>query len=72
MHYRSNLVKCPFYRDETKNTIRCEGIFSEALSNNFEFTKIKKSYRNEHCCRNYNDCQMYKMLDNKYALGDKK
>ena len=64
--YKSNLVKCPFYKDETKNTIRCEGIFSEAIQSNFELTKSKKAFRNECCCCDYRRCPIFILVDEKY------
>lgn len=66
MKFTSISVLCPFYRDETKNTIRCEGLFSEALSNNFESVETKRDYKNKCCCSQYTDCKLYSLLESKY------
>ena len=66
MVYGSQDVKCPFYKDETKNTIRCEGIFSEAISNNFEHSNKKHIHRKTYCCTNYSNCPLYKSVYAKY------
>ena len=64
--YKSNLVKCPFYKDETKNTIRCEGIFSEAIQHNFAEAKTKKAHRNNCCCCDYRRCPIFTIVEEKY------
>ena len=64
--YKSNLIKCPFYKEETKNTIRCEGIVSEALQNNFRETKNKKIFRKRFCCNNYEKCPLFQSINSKY------
>ena len=66
MVYGSVDVKCPFYKDETKNTIRCEGIFSSAVSNNFETSTHKEKHKVECCCTRYQDCVLYRAVYAKY------
>lgn len=66
MIYGCENVLCPFYKDETKNSIRCEGIFSEALSNNFKDTKSKMQHKINFCCDNYLQCALFSPLENKY------
>ena len=66
MEYGAELVKCPFYKDESKNSIRCEGIISITCSSNFGSTKEKKKHREKHCCDKYKDCDIYKLVDMKY------
>lgn len=64
--YKSNLIKCPFYKEETKNTIKCEGVVSVALQNNFRGTKDKKVFRKKHCCKDYENCPLYSLINIKY------
>lgn len=59
-------VKCPFYKDDTSHSIRCEGLVSEACVNNFRGPQIKKEYQNKYCCRDYEDCDHSKALNLKY------
>lgn len=66
MVYGSQDVKCPFYKDETRNTIRCEGIFSNAISNNFERALKKNSHKSTYCCKDYQSCPLYKSVYAKY------
>lgn len=67
MVYGSQDVKCPFYKDETKNTIRCEGIFSAALSNNFDSAQSKKEHVKKYCCKHFKECSLYKVVNQKYS-----
>lgn len=66
MAYESKQVKCPYYRDETKNTIRCEGVFSPAISNNFESSNAKREYEKNICDEKYTDCELFKAIGKKY------
>ena len=66
MEKEYDTVKCPFYKDETKNTIRCEGIFTNAISNNFEYSGQKRKHRDAYCCKKYRDCTLYRVVTSKY------
>ena len=60
MEYGAGNVLCPFYKGETRNTIKCEGVISSTCSNNFSMTKTKKEHYEEYCCGKY------KVLERKY------
>lgn len=66
MQYGSEKVLCPFYKDETRNSIRCEGIISIACCNNFDMTEEKKLHLEQYCYSNYKKCPQAQALYNKY------
>ena len=59
-------VECPFYKDETGRTIRCEGYISGSCSNSFDGQLQKKEYRDKYCKGNYESCGHYKTVMQKY------
>ena len=66
MVYGSQYVLCPFYKDETVNTIRCEGLISEACSNNFQNKGEKQAHWENFCCKHYELCPYAQKLYEKY------
>lgn len=68
MVYGSQNVKCPFYKDETKNSIRCEGAFSATVTNNFANTKDKYAYMKAFCygIKSCEKCTLYESVMDKY------
>lgn len=66
MRYEAVDVKCPFYKDETKNSIKCEGIVSVACINNFDNAREKKKHKAKYCCDQYNSCPLNKSIMLKY------
>lgn len=62
----NKLVLCPFYKDDTSHSIRCEGIITEGCSNNFRGDQQKKEHINKYCKMNYNDCEYCKAVMKKY------
>ncbi len=62
----SKEVKCPFYKDETAEAIRCEGTISVACANNFRGREKKQSYKKQYCNTKYKDCEHYKAVAKKY------
>ena len=66
MQYGSEKVLCPFYKDETRNSIRCEGVISVACVNNFEIVEDKKQHLEMYCCSDYEKCPQAKALYEKY------
>ena len=70
MQFGSEKVVCPFYVDETRNTIKCEGIFTATSQNNF-VNSIKKQHHQEiYCYNDYERCLQAKILLEKYNLGE--
>ena len=70
MQYGSEKVLCPFYKDETKNSIRCEGVISVACINNFAETDDKKQHLEEYCYTHYKRCPHANALYKKYDYGE--
>lgn len=64
-YYGSEKTKCPFYKDETKNSIRCEGVFSKTTNQNFENSTQKKEHKTEYCDKDYSKCHHYKNVNEK-------
>lgn len=67
MQYGSEKVKCPFYKEDTKNSIRCEGVISIACSNNFEAAEKKRQHLELYCEKEYEKCPHAKVLYEKYG-----
>lgn len=71
MTYGEENVVCPFFKDWTSRTIRCENIFSIAVINDFESVSLKREHQERYCCTfNYKKCLLAKMLLEKYAAED--
>ena len=66
MNYSSADVKCCFYVDDTRNTIKCEGFISDVTVNKFTTAKTKKKHYEKKCCDNYRKCRLYRALEMKY------
>lgn len=64
--FGSENVKCPFYDEETKNSIKCEGAFSKTCNQNFDNSETKKKYKEKYCNKDYNNCSHYKQVNSKY------
>ena len=63
----SKFVKCPFFHAEDRQKIYCEGV-SDATSIHLSFVspKVKQEYQNAHCNREYCQCRIFRMNDQKY------
>lgn len=66
MPTESKEVKCPFYKDETPEAIRCEGVISVACINNFRGRETKQKHKRRYCNTEYEDCEHYKTVIKKY------
>lgn len=65
--YGSEDVKCPFYRQETRNAIKCEGVFCETCTFNFADQIKKKEHKKKYCNHfNYKKCPHAKKVIIKY------
>lgn len=64
--YGSENVRCPFYSEETKNAIKCEGVISKTCKHNFETSTQKKKHKGKYCNRTYFECPYYKQVNSKY------
>ena len=69
--YGSQDVICPFFKDMTSRTIRCENVFSISVTNDFESVSLKCEHQERYCCTfNYRKCLLARMLFEKYARED--
>lgn len=65
--YGSQDVKCPFYKGESKNIIKCEGAINDICTQPFRSKKKKEIHKSEYCNTfNCKECPYYKMLNQKY------
>lgn len=62
------LTVCPFYLDNTSNSIVCEGLQNKSkISQHFDKKADKAFYQNCYCYKfNYNKCPICKALKEKY------
>lgn len=70
--YKQVYVQCPFYKyDDGSRRIVCEGIIGEDSSTGVIF-KRKSDYAVQisvFCCKNYQKCEVYRMLSRNYEDG---
>ena len=66
--YGSEKAKCPFYEEDTKNSIKCEDFIGTTCKRIFENTIIKRKHKEKYCdsIENCPKCPHYKMVDKKY------
>lgn len=64
--YGSEEVLCPFYDEETRNTLKCEGVFSKTCNQNFLTSVQKKNHKAKYCNKDYFSCPHFKQVNNKY------
>ena len=66
-YYGSETAKCPFYQDETRNTIKCEGELSQYCVQIFKTADEKKTHKSEYCDSKYVNCVHWKRVYKKYC-----
>ena len=66
--YKQVYVQCPFYKyDDGKRRITCEGIMDDCnLTLSFKSRADYEIQLNAFCCRQYNNCEICRMLNQKY------
>ena len=58
---------CPFFKRSTEKRISCEGITDGCLTHiEFNSRNKKKMHRKIFCDRKYENCEVYRMLEDKY------
>ena len=63
-------VKCPYYINETKKCVSCEGIIDGSKNTmGFQSEDEKDTFIIGYCMRYPNECILSKALDNKYQGG---
>lgn len=71
-NYGSQDVKCPFYKNETKNSISCEGIFGCTCIHTFASRIEKKNYKQKYCdVFDFKKCILYKSINSTYKKHSK-
>lgn len=67
--YKQVHVLCPFYqRDDGNHRIICEGLTDNSTINLFYHECTDYSIQiTTFCCKYYKNCEIYRMLQNKYA-----
>ena len=65
--YIASNIKCPFWREKQndKYRIKCEGI-TRNTTIQLTFRGDKNWYIKDFCCKNYEKCKIYQMLNKKY------
>lgn len=64
--YGSEDVKCPFYKQETRSAIKCEGDFAESCTYGFKNPDKKKKHKERYCNTDYKKCPHYSEVEAKY------
>lgn len=61
-------AKCPFFKSSGKRKISCEGITDECTTCLIFISERKRNlHRNIFCDAKYKNCEIYKMLEEKYV-----
>ena len=72
-YYGNQDVICPFYKEEDKLIIKCEGIVSQVCSQQFRTQKRKEAAKENFCnTYNYKSCPHFKAVEVKYKLPTNK
>ena len=59
----SKFVLCPFYREDSTQVIRCEGVEKNtAINITFGSSKRHREYMEAFCCNKYKACIVCRML----------
>ena len=66
--YVQKFVLCPFYkRDDGKRRIICEGIIEDSsICLTYRYDKLYRKQLEVFCCKEYQKCEVYRMLLEKY------
>lgn len=70
MNYNAKDVICPFYSDDTRNSIKCEGLFSTSSTQNFKTSAERNRHIQRYCNTfNYKKCPYAEAMLLKYKDG---
>ena len=64
-HFVSFEAQCPFYKEEERNVIYCEGVTDRSRIHN-AFSTDAAEYKKRYCFDGWKDCMISKMLWAKY------
>lgn len=60
-------AQCPFFISSGKETVLCEGITNDCtVLLRFEAPEKRTVHRRHYCNNKYQECPMYKLLEDKY------
>ena len=63
MDYGTVDVKCPFYKEETKNSICCEGDFGSSCIHIFKSRNYKNKHKEQFCnLFDFKKCSLYQSI----------
>ncbi len=66
--YNESLICCPFYKSMAQKSISCEGITDDCITKLIFDSSDKRDLHREIFCNNrYSNCEIYTMLEKKYA-----
>lgn len=58
---------CPFFLSGDKKRITCEGLIDRSRCiNRFDYSKDREQYRSKYCDKHYEQCRIYRALNQKY------
>lgn len=61
-------AKCPYFHSSNKREITCEGIADGCITAlKFESQNKRNLHRSVFCDAKYKNCEVYRMLEEKYA-----
>lgn len=61
-------VRCPFFKASDKRKISCEGITDDCILKLIFFSEKKRNLHHRiFCCEHFKKCEIYRMLEEKYA-----
>lgn len=66
MTYEAKYVRCPFFEQDTKTQITCEGIISELSIQLFATEQAKKRCIRKYCMNDFERCNIYYEIMKKY------
>jgi hypothetical protein len=65
--YKDVEIQCPFYKEQVKQSISCEGLTDESIIKLwFNSQKAKELHMKVFCQNKYKNCEIYTMLEKKY------
>jgi hypothetical protein len=54
--FESSTPKCPFYKCETRNTVKCEGVEEVSIIHTFSDADKKRSFKKKYCNNVDSEC----------------
>lgn len=65
--YKDVEILCPFYKEQAKQSISCEGLVDDStIKLWFNYPKAKCLHAQVFCQKKYKNCEIYSILEKKY------